>query len=191
MLLGCRSPSKGEAALSSLLQQNLPGTIELLPLDVTSDTSIASAAAHVSSKYGRLDALVNNAGITPRDDDGPMTPARLSASLTAAFRTNATGPAILVETFAPLLAKSITTPRIVNVTSGAGSIGMRADESNSHQEMKLVAYRASKAALNMLTACQAREYGGRGWKVFCFCPGFTVSNLGPFNKAELGAKPNE
>jgi NAD(P)-dependent dehydrogenase (short-subunit alcohol dehydrogenase family) len=42
-----------------------------------------------------------------------------------------------------------------------------------------VPYRTSKAALNMLTACQDYEYGPKGWKVFCFCPGFTESNLGP------------
>ena len=50
-------------------------------------------------------------------------------------------------------------------------------------------YRVSKAALNMLTVCQAYEYGPRGWKVFAFCPGFTESNLGPMNRVANGAKP--
>jgi NAD(P)-dependent dehydrogenase (short-subunit alcohol dehydrogenase family) len=55
--------------------------------------------------------------------------------------------------------------------------------------MKTVPYRASKAALNMITACQSVEYGEDGFKVFAYCPGFTVSSLGPYNKAEMGAKP--
>jgi NAD(P)-dependent dehydrogenase (short-subunit alcohol dehydrogenase family) len=61
--------------------------------------------------------------------------------MTAAFLTNVTGPAIIVETFAKLLEKSEKmgrTPRIINVTSGAGSIGLRSDRTNPHQEMKVV-----------------------------------------------------
>jgi NAD(P)-dependent dehydrogenase (short-subunit alcohol dehydrogenase family) len=55
--------------------------------------------------------------------------------------------------------------------------------------MKAVAYRVSKSALHMLTACQAYEYESLGWKFFNFCPGFTESNLSPMNKVENGAKP--
>ena len=56
-------------------------------------------------------------------------------------------------------------------------------------KQKVIQYRTSKAALNMITACQAVHYGELGFKVFAFCPGFTVSNLGPMNNAENGAKP--
>ena len=55
--------------------------------------------------------------------------------------------------------------------------------------MKAVQYRASKCALNMITACQVVDYSELGFKVFAYCPGFTVSNLGPMNKLEMGAKP--
>lgn len=102
----------------------------------------------------------------------------------------------MVEAFAPLLdkagsggASSGTTARIVNVTSGAGSISLRLDASTHTYQQKVVAYRASKAALNMLTACQAVEYGPRGWKVFAFCPGYTASSLSELNRVEQGAKP--
>jgi len=105
------------------------------------------------------------------------------------FQTNATGPLLMVDTFAPLLKKSNGITRVVNVTSGAGSIKMRLDASGMAYNIKAVEYRASKAALNMITACQVVEYGGPRFKVFLFCPGFTVSNLGPHNKAENGAKP--
>jgi NAD(P)-dependent dehydrogenase (short-subunit alcohol dehydrogenase family) len=95
----------------------------------------------------------------------------------------------MVETFVSLLEKSNKTPRIVNVTSGAGSIGLRLGDPHEHQKMKVLPYRSSKAALNMLTACQAYEFGPKGWKVFCFCPGFTESNLGPMVYPPLSYSP--
>ena len=95
-----------------------------------------------------------------------------------------------MEHFAPLLRKCTGgTPRIINVSSGAGIIAKRLDPSSPTYSIKGEPYRASKSALNMLNACQAVEYGGDGFKVFAYCPGFTVSNLGPHNRAENGAKP--
>ena len=109
--------------------------------------------------------------------------------LNTAFCTNAAGPYVTVDTFAPLLSKSISTPRIVNVSSGAGSISLRLDPNNEFYKMKHDQYRVSKAALNMVTACQITEYHPRGWKVFVYCPGWTESNLSPANKVANGAKP--
>ncbi|KAI4653737.1 hypothetical protein J4E93_001504 [Alternaria ventricosa] len=199
ILLGSRSAEKGEAAVKQLQGKGLPGKVELLQIDVSDETSILKAKDVVEGKYGRasshthklptsIDALVNNAAIT---GEAPAS-SSLATRMTSAFLTNATGPAVIVETFAPFLAKSAEmgkTPRILNVSSGAGSIGLRSDRTNPHQAMKNLPYRSSKAALNMLTACQDYEYGPKGWKVFCFCPGFTESNLGPRNKPEHGAKP--
>lgn len=122
-----------------------------------------------------VDAIVNNAGITM---DAPPATGSLFSRINAAIATNASGPAAVVESFTPLLEKSThSTPRIVNVSSGAGSITMRLDTTNPFRSMISVPYRTSKAALNMVTACQAYELGQRGWKVFIYCPGFTVSNL--------------
>lgn len=133
----------------------------------------------------RIDVLVNNAAIASSAVGGT-----LFEQLDQCFRTNAVGPAAVVEAFAPLLRNSTSsTPRIINVTSGAGSISLRLDATSPTYEHKVVAYRASKAALNMVTACQSVEYGPLGWKVFAFCPGFTASNLSQSNKEEFGAKP--
>ncbi|KAF2465447.1 NAD(P)-binding protein [Lindgomyces ingoldianus] len=182
VLLGSRSLAKGQAAVKDLQSRKLPGTVELIQVDVSSEDSVVTAAKEVESRHGRLDALVNNAAIgTP--------PGSLAQQLDQSFRTNATGPAIMVEAFAPLLKKSTGTPRIVNVTSGAGSIATRLDSTSPFYDMGLVRYRASKAALNMITACQSVDYGPLGWKVFAFCPGFTVSNLSEQNTAANGAKP--
>jgi NAD(P)-dependent dehydrogenase (short-subunit alcohol dehydrogenase family) len=109
--------------------------------------------------------------------------------MNACFNTNAAGVAIMVEAFAPLLKKSTGTARIINVSSGAGSITLRLDPNTPAINAKVIHYRASKSALNMVTAEQAMEYGPLGWKLFSFCPGFTVSNLSHMNTAEMGAKP--
>jgi NAD(P)-dependent dehydrogenase (short-subunit alcohol dehydrogenase family) len=107
------------------------------------------------------------------------------------FQTNATGPFLMVEAFAPLLKKSKSTPRLVNVTSGGGSIARRLDPTAQPHRIGMwgIAYCASKAAMNLLTAAQSVVYGEQGVKVFAFSPGFVQSNLGPHNNAENGAKP--
>jgi len=125
---------------------------------------------------------VNNAGIG-------SPPGSLAQQMSQIFQTNATGPLLMVEAFAPLLKKSIGTPRIINVSSTVGSITRRLDPTLTGYNFSGVPYRASKAALNMITACQAVEYGELGFKVFAYDPGNTVSNLGPYGKLELGAKP--
>lgn len=108
------------------------------------------------------------------------------------FQANATGPLLLSEALSPLLSKTTTNhPRIISVSSGAGSISKRLTPSNGGAASKIRApwYYASKAAMNMVAAEQVVQFGGKGFKIFTYCPGFTVSNLGPFNKAENGAKP--
>ncbi|KAH4968233.1 hypothetical protein HBI17_103720 [Parastagonospora nodorum] len=172
VLLGARSLSKGQAAISDLRPKTSP--------------------APSSSFKSTLDALVNNAGIaggyssTGADVPDGQT---LSEQLIACFTTNTVGPAITVHYFAPLLSVSPHVARIVNVSSGAGSISLRADHANPHQAMKVVPYRVSKAALHMVTACQCFEYREKRWRVFNFCPGFTESNLGLMNTIANGAKP--
>ncbi|KUI72944.1 Carbonyl reductase [NADPH] 1 [Cytospora mali] len=183
VLLGSRSAEKGEHAVKELQSRGLPGTVELLQLDMSREDSILAAAKKVEGEHGRVDAVVNNAGVG-------ISSGSLFEQLDATFRTNATGPAFLVDVFEPLLKKSTAaTPRIVNVTSGAGSITIRLDPTHPTHGQKVVAYRASKAALNMISVCQAVEYGPLGWKVFCYNPGFTASNLSEQNKEEKGAQP--
>ena len=127
--------------------------------------------------------LVNNAAIS-----GGI--GSLREQLRTAFDTNATGPAVVASTFLPLLLAS-THPgrRIVNISSGAGSISRRLDTSSAMYKMKGGwQYRASKAALNMLNACMQVEYGELGIKVLAFDPGFTRSNLSEHNTKNNGAR---
>lgn len=182
VLMGSRSPEKGNAALKELQSRNLAGFVEMIQLDVTDDDTIERAAATVQRNHGKLDMLVNNAAVAA------MTPP-LRQQMRVAFDTNATGPAVVTSLFAPLLQKSTASPRIVNISSGVGSINRRLNPDSPTYKLQGVQYRASKTALSMVTACQWVEYEPLGIKVFAYDPGFTQSNLGPHNKAESGAKP--
>ncbi|GAB7344820.1 hypothetical protein MBLNU457_3277t1 [Dothideomycetes sp. NU457] len=181
--LGSRSIGKGETALRDLQSRDYPGTAELVQLDVTSDDSINAAVRTVEAAHGKLDVLVNNAAITVIDGGS------LRERMRAAYDTNVIGAAVMGDAFLPLLKKSSSTPRLINVSSGVGSITNRLDPTNSmYNFFGHWQYGVSKAAMNLLSACMFVEYKP-DVKVFTFCPGFTVSNLGPFNTAEQGARP--
>ncbi|KAL1301908.1 hypothetical protein AAFC00_006086 [Neodothiora populina] len=182
VLLGCRSVSKGEVAIKDLESKRQPGTVELLEVDVSSEDSIEDAAKAVETKYGRLDALVNNAAVA-------FGQGTMAQQMAQCFQTNAIGPMVMVDKFAPLLSKSNGTPRIVNVSSGVGSIAKRLDPTSPGYNIAGEQYRVSKTALNMVTACQVYHHGPKGFKIFAYCPGFCVSNLSENNNADNGAKP--
>ncbi|CAO2647205.1 Nn.00g081270.m01.CDS01 [Neocucurbitaria sp. VM-36] len=198
VLLGSRSTQKGTAALQALQSEKPPGSVELVTLDVQSDEQIEQARRLITQTHGKLDILVNNAGVAL--PSGATERERLQT----AFDVNATGPYLLTKALIPLLRKS-TNPRIINISSGAGSIGRRLFPDSPMYKIQGIQYRASKTAFNMISACLHVEYGlgveqidskkaegedsgGKEMKVFTFDPGFTVSNLGEHNKPEFGAR---
>jgi NAD(P)-dependent dehydrogenase (short-subunit alcohol dehydrogenase family) len=184
VLLGSRSIEKGYAALKRLDSLNLHGTVEVVQIDVTEDNTIVRAGKDAEAAHGHIDLVVNNAAIA-------YTGPRSRESMHSSFDTNVVGPMRVAEVFAPLLQKSTAPlgPRIVNVSSRAGSISRRLDESTMIYDSHFVEYRTSKAALNMLSVCMVWEYGKLGIKTFVFCPGFTESDLNPMATVEKGAKP--
>ena len=167
--MGSRSLEKGEKALADLQGQNAPGSISLIQLDVTDENSISAAATKIAKDFGRLDVLINNAGIV-----SGATP--LINQLREIFETNTFGPAVMTETFLPLLQKC-KDARLIYVSSGLGSINMRGDPSLPHYKLDGTTYRMSKAALNMLMMCHHVEFMDKGIKVFAFDPGYVVTNL--------------
>ena len=184
VLLGSRSIEKGQTALEHLTSLDLPGTVELLHLDVTEDSTIVHATFNAQESHGVLDIVVNNAAIA-------YTGPRTRASMHNSFDTNVVGPMRVAECFAPLLAKSTSPygPRFINISSRAGSISRRLNKDSMIYDSPFVEYRTSKAALNMLSVCMVWEYGKLGIKTFFYCPGATESNLSPLAKVENGAKP--
>lgn len=185
ILIGARSPGKGQAAVKQLQSKNLPGTCELLQLDQTDDASIAAAAKSVETTHGRLDVLINNAAIASEE------PTR--ENMLSNFNTNAASVYFVTQAFRPLLLKTHSaTARVINVSSGMGSVALKLDHSHWTSGIPALPYRASKAALHMITAQLIYEFKDEGnVKFFTVCPGFTVSNLGPQNKLENGAKATD
>ncbi|KAJ4305508.1 hypothetical protein N0V90_001039 [Kalmusia sp. IMI 367209] len=169
VIVTARNEDRGTKALQTLQESKPQGTLSFQILDVTSDDSIFAAAKSVESQFGRLDVLINNAGV------GLWLPTTRE-SLHRTFETNVYGPAVLTDALAPLLKRS-SDPRIINVSSGLGSIGLRTDPTNPYYTAQDDPYRISKAALNMLSTCQMFNYREHGFKVWAFCPGFVVTGL--------------
>jgi len=115
-------------------------------------------------------------------------------NLRAVFETNVNGPTLVTQALLPLL-KASKSPKIINVSSGLGSIGMRSDPENFMYSVDFEVYRMSKAALNMLTACHAANFKDFGTKVWSYCPGFVVTNLtgeeDRQNRVDMGAESSE
>ena len=175
VLMGCRSLEKGQAAIASL-PPNL--SVEPIELDITNDSSISKAVATVQEKYGRLDVLINNAGIAQRALSQDLS---LRQQYTQIMDTNAISAACLTEAFIPLLRKS-SHPRIIFMTSELGSIGSTLDPNFIFYGMDNPQYKASKAAMNMIMATYAVKYKDAGFQVNVCCPGFNATNMNGFNE---------
>ncbi|MET9901747.1 SDR family NAD(P)-dependent oxidoreductase [Streptomyces sp. NPDC006446] len=165
---GARDARRGERAAKAL------GARPLL-IDITDEASVAAAAEKVRVEAGRVDVLVNNAGVA-----GPAVPAgELTATdLQQVFDTNVFGAVRTTRAFLPLLQAAVR-PAIVNVSSSLGSLTINADPA-AHTEIleawaPLLAYNSSKAALNMLTAVYAQAFPQIS--VVSVDPGFTATDL--------------
>ncbi|KAK1594593.1 short chain dehydrogenase [Colletotrichum navitas] len=170
VIVGSRSQERGIKAVEEVRARNPAGTVSLLQLDITSDDSIKAAVESITTEFGVLDVLVNNAGIAIRQ------PKDRRSQLVDTFNTNAASALILTEALAPLLKKS-KDPRIINVSSELGSISYRADPESPYYKTPAEAYRISKAALNMATVHMAYDFKSWGAKVWAYCPGYVVTNL--------------
>jgi NAD(P)-dependent dehydrogenase (short-subunit alcohol dehydrogenase family) len=173
VLLGARNEERGRQAVRQLEQGGL-GDLHFIEIDVTQQDTITAAAQQIESRYGRLDILVNNAGINLLGDGLPGV-ADLGA-VQRVFDTNFFGALRVAQAMLPLLRRSVA-GRIVNVSSGLGSLTLNSDTLWSGYNTKLMGYSASKAALNMLTVHLAYELRGTKIKVNSAHPGFTKTDL--------------
>ncbi|KAH7111503.1 hypothetical protein B0J13DRAFT_576942 [Dactylonectria estremocensis] len=189
VIMGARSSAKGLKALSEIQARQPAGSLSFLELDITSDESIGAAVQKLTSDFGVIDVLVNNAGIY-----GSELVTR--ESLHAVLDTNVFGTMLLTKALEPLLRKS-TDPRIINISSSLGSITLRTDHSSFYTGVTGETYRMSKAALNMLSGIQFYQY--KDWehpaKVWAYCPGYVVTNLtgeeDRQNRIDQGAETSE
>ncbi|KAF7312619.1 hypothetical protein MIND_00276000 [Mycena indigotica] len=177
VLIGARDVERGKKAAATLTQEGLP--VEFLQLDSNSDQSIAAAVEEVSTKFGRLDVLVNNAAVA-FDSWDPAQGMPTREVFAKTFDTNTAGPALTTEAFIPLLSNALSgKPNIVFVSSDLGSAGSLADPEGRYKGMPLYfpAYRSSKTALNILALIFHSRFREKGWRVNIDNPGFTATDL--------------
>ncbi|MEV7968199.1 SDR family NAD(P)-dependent oxidoreductase [Sphaerisporangium sp. NPDC088356] len=142
-----------------------------LLLDVTEEASVRAAAATVREEAGRVDVLVNNAGVSvPRATAEDLT----ADVLRAMYEPNVFGPVRVTSAFLPLLAAA-SHPVVVNVSSGLGSLAINEDPSRAPDYVPAPAYASSKAALNMLTIHYAKALPGIRFNAVD--PGYTATDL--------------
>jgi NAD(P)-dependent dehydrogenase (short-subunit alcohol dehydrogenase family) len=171
--LGSRTLDKGEEAVNQLKAEGLTN-LEAIQIDVTDKVSIASAKNTLSGKLTSLDVLINNAGISggfPQDTASTSTD-----TIREVFDTNFFGPIDVTHAFLDLLKKS-DAPRIVNVTSGLGSITLHNDPNWIYYQVKTAAYGPSKSALNAYTTVLAYELKDSLFKINVVDPGYTKTDF--------------
>ncbi len=170
VILTSRDPAKGQAAVDALQAKGL--VLRFQPLDVTDGTSVAQLGEFVANDYGRVDVLVNNAGVF-LDPIGGSDPSASSVfradidTLRSSMETNLYGPLRLCQTLIPLMNGS---GRVVNVSSGMGQL--------SEMNGGCPGYRFSKTALNALTRILADELQNTRIKVNSVCPGWVRTDMG-------------
>jgi NAD(P)-dependent dehydrogenase (short-subunit alcohol dehydrogenase family) len=171
--LGCRDLEKGRQAVSQLNSEGL-NQVEPLVIDVANPVSVIAAREQLAMKTTVLDVLINNAGIAGGFPQNVMDTA--VAVYREVFDTNVFGVIEVTQAFMDML-KLAEEPRIVNVTSGLGSLTLHTDPSWKYFSIKPPAYLTSKAALNGYTIALAHELRDTAFKVNAVDPGFTATDF--------------
>ena len=169
--VGSRDPGRGEAAADELRREGLDA--RALTIDVADDGSVAAAADALARDTDRLDALVNNAGIST----GWEPPSQDTiANVRGIYAVNVFGAIRTTLAMLPLL-KASRMPRIVMISSTLGSLAWASDFEAPMAHVNLLGYNSSKSALNAVTIAFAKELGPLGFKVNAGCPGYTATDL--------------
>jgi NAD(P)-dependent dehydrogenase (short-subunit alcohol dehydrogenase family) len=171
--LGCRDLEKGVEAVAQLNSKN----VEPIKIDVSDAQSVTEAREIIGSKTDSLDVLINNAGISGGFPQSPST--TTIETMREVFDTNFFGAIQVTGAFMDLLKKS-DAPRIVNVTSGLGSLTLHSDPSWKFYNFKSAAYGPSKTALNAYTITLAFELKDTAFKVNAVDPGYTAKDVVKF-----------
>lgn len=187
IIVAARDDKKAQAAVAELSQEGVDA--RPLVLDVTSAASIAQAAKEIEQQFGKLDTLINNAGLalegwgskastTPIDDWRKI------------YETNVFGLVAVTQALLPLIKKS-EAGRIVNLSSILGSLALHADPKSPIYDFKAAAYDSSKSAVNQFTIHLVHELRGTPIKVNAAHPGWVKTDMGgqdaPMNVVD-GAK---
>jgi NAD(P)-dependent dehydrogenase (short-subunit alcohol dehydrogenase family) len=171
--LGTRDLKKGIAVVKQLHENGFQN-IRAIEIDVTKPATIAAAKTIVENEQGKLDILINNAGISKGFPESALTTS--IKNIQEVFDTNFFGVISVTQAFLELLKKS-DSPRISNITSGLGSLSLHSDPNWKYYTVKLASYVPSKAALNAYTILLAYELKDLPFKVNAIDPGYTATDF--------------
>jgi NAD(P)-dependent dehydrogenase (short-subunit alcohol dehydrogenase family) len=185
VLVGARDEARGRAAAAKLKAEGAEA--RFVKLDVTDHETIRRAAEWIEKEFGRLDILINNAGIA----EWGFTPSNVDlAKVREVYETNFFGPVALIQDMLPLLRKS-KHGRVVNVSSSLGSLTLSSDLNSPFADFLALGYNTSKSALNSMTIQFAKELKDTPIKVNAICPGYCATdingNSGPRSAAQGAA----
>ena len=188
VLVGSRTLERGEAAAEEVGPE-----AHAVQLDVTDQASISAAAERVRVEFGRLDVLIQNAAISNTNKQPGQSveefaktthPSVVSlAEMRAVWDTNVFGVLAVYQAMLPLL-RATPGARIVNVSSGVGSLTSNSDPAFPYRAIFGPVYPASKTAMNALTVAMAIELEPEGIRVSAVSPGFTKTNLNGYAGTE-------
>lgn len=171
VLIGARDQNRGGEAAQKLQAENI--NARAVQLEVTNQESIDAAAKYIENQFGKLDILVNNAGIAV--DNAP--PSQLDMEvLRRTYETNFFGVFAVTKAMLPLLRKS-DAGRIVNISSGLGSLTQNSDPNYEYAQSKYFAYNSSKTAVNAMTVQFAHELKDTAIKVNSADPGYVATDI--------------
>jgi NAD(P)-dependent dehydrogenase (short-subunit alcohol dehydrogenase family) len=174
VVLAARDRAKGVDAALKLQAEGLD--VEALTLDVTDAASIAAAVKEIEKKFGRLDILINNAGIAVQNGSKKVSEETLDV-WRQTFDTNLFALIAVTQAFLPLLKKA-PAGRIVNLSSILASLALHSDPASPIYDFKLPAYNVSKTAVNGWTVQLAYELRDTKIKVNAAHPGWVKTEMG-------------
>lgn len=172
VLIGARDETRGREAVEKLQTEGFDA--EFVLLDVGAEKTHRAAAKFIEENYGKLDILINNAGIAL--ESGEKASEVSLDIVRKTFDTNFFGVIAITQAFLPLIRKS-NSGRIVNVASGLGSLAQNSDPNWDYRDVKPLGYNSSKTALNALTIILAHELKDANIKVNSADPGYTATDL--------------
>jgi NAD(P)-dependent dehydrogenase (short-subunit alcohol dehydrogenase family) len=179
VVIGSRDQAQGESAAATLRKTGM--TVEAIGFDVTKTADHEKAYAYFEKQYGRLDILINNAGISPEtvgtEREMNTTSNVKSETLRKTFETNFFCTVALTQALLPLIRKS-PAGRIVNLSSSLASLTLHSDPTSHVYNHKPFAYDASKTALNAFTVHLAYELRETPIKVNSAHPGWVKTDMG-------------
>lgn len=178
ILVGARNKDRGKEAEAKLRSESV--NAHFLELDVSNQFSIDEAAKEIEVSYGKLDILINNVGVVLGNPEELLVPSNTDINLLReTFEINFFSMFSVTKAMLPLLYKA-PAGRIVNLSSGLGSLTQQSNPMYEFYHHKILLYNASKTAVNTLTVHLAYELRDTNIKINSADPGFTATDLNGF-----------